>query len=66
MKKIKHPLGQEHLDQLNRLLQSCADTEAYCGACNAAHINVSKEREANDEQRKIAEALKATFFPSER
>lgn len=62
----KHNLSPKHLDNLNKVLDSCAQTRELCEACERSFIDVSKEKAANDEQERIAKALKANFFPMDR
>lgn len=63
-KAKKGPLGPEHLEALNRLLDACGETAKMCGACEECHLDVTPEREKNAEQMEIARRLKAKFFPT--
>lgn len=60
------PLGPEHLKLLNKLIQACAETEAYCAKCESCDLDVTPERKKNSEQLRIAQKIKATFFPGEK
>lgn len=66
MADVKNPLGPDQLKTLNELLASCAASEEYMAKCEAAFVDVSRERRENAEQAKIAQAMKAQFFPMER
>lgn len=65
MAKQDGPMGPKELAALNKLIASCAETKAYCEKCRAAHLDVSQELASNEEQSRIAQALKAQFFPRE-
>lgn len=58
-----NPLTEEHLRKLNELLKSCAETREYLKRCGACHLDVDKEMRENEEQAKIASAIKAQFWP---
>ena len=61
--KTSKPLTAEHLALLNKVLQSCAETDTYCDQCLSCGIDVSPEKRTNLEQQRTAERLKRTFFP---
>lgn len=64
MAKAKsHPLNDQHLVVLNRLLKACAETDDYCKKCESCDLDVAPEARKNEEQRRIAEKIKRTFFP---
>ena len=65
MAKVKSgPLTDEHLKLLNRILESCSQTEQLCEQCASCHLDVDRERDKNREQREIATRIKAVFFPN--
>lgn len=61
-----NPLNDKHLKILNDVLQMCKETAEYCDKCAACGLNVDPEKRKNDEQMRLAERLKATFFPKAR
>lgn len=65
-KANRGPLGDEHLKLLNKVLESCRDTEQLCDQCASCHLDVDRERDKNREQREIATRIKAVFFPNAR
>lgn len=58
-----NPLGAEDLERLNRVLESCAETREYLSKCAKCHLNVDQQIRDNEEQARIAAAIKAEFFP---
>ncbi|MGH9459887.1 MAG: hypothetical protein ACRD1X_01625 [Vicinamibacteria bacterium] len=64
MAKKRDSLRDDHLEALNRCLKSCAETGEFLQRCKSCFIDVDQEIQRNDEQKKIAEAIKAQFFPT--
>lgn len=63
-RKDSGPLTEEHLKQLNRILRATAETGVYCEKCKECGIDVDPEKRVNDEQQKVASAIKRVFFPN--
>lgn len=62
--KASGPLNEKHLQLLNHIIKSCAETEAFCQSCSDCHIDVTPEQAKNREQAEIARRIKARFFPT--
>ncbi len=60
------PLTDEHLKTLNKVIQACSETLAFCGDCEACDLDVEPERKKTEDQLRVAQKLKARFFPQER
>ncbi len=58
------PLTQQHLELLNKVLKSCAETDTYCQKCLDCGIEVTPEQRTNLEQQRTAAKIKAQFFPN--
>jgi hypothetical protein len=63
--QTSEPLTPEHLALLNRLLQSCAESDAYCEKCLSCGVEVTPEKRTNLEQQRTARAIKEQFFPGQ-
>ena len=59
-------LTDKHLKILNDVLRMCRETEEYCADCEKCSLDVTPEKRKNEDQKRLAEKLKATFFPSAR
>lgn len=57
------PLTRDHLDLLNRILESCSETDTYCDKCIDCGVDVSPEKRTSLEQQRTAARIKAKFFP---
>lgn len=64
-KKFKSPLNAEHLERLNKVLESCAETKEYLEKCVDCGLDVDQEQVANAQQEAIAQAIKRNFFPNQ-
>lgn len=64
MAKTNQVLKEEHYQRLNKLLKACAETREFLQGCKSCHLDVDKEDDMNEEQMKIATAIKAFQFPN--
>lgn len=58
------PLDQRHLNVLNKLIELCDETLAYCRVCHECNLDVSPEQKKTEEQLDMAKRIKARFFPT--
>lgn len=61
--QVKSPLTSEHLVLLNQIIDECTQTAEMCRICHDAGVDISPEMQANNEQLKMATALKSGYFP---
>lgn len=58
------PLTDKHLELLNKVIKSCAETREYLQNCKECNLDVEPEIRRNDEQLKTASLIKAKNFPN--
>lgn len=63
--KPSGPLSRDHLDKLNQVLQSAAETDRLISQLRNAGLPVDQAASENEQQRQLAAGLKAAFFPGE-
>lgn len=56
---------EEHVPILNAILEGCQMTDEECAKCERCNINVDQAKAANEDQRRIAAAIKREFFPDQ-
>lgn len=58
------PLTDKHCEDLDCLLQSCADTSELCRRLREAGIPADVAEQANNRQAELAKGIKRVFFPN--
>lgn len=59
-----NPLGEDHYNLINEILQSCKNTEILAKACQDCGLDVGSVPEQNAAQAEICRKLKQVFFPT--
>ena len=58
-------LTKRQIEELNKLLKDCAETQRMCDMCAQCQINVDKESRMNASQMETARRIKQVFLPNE-
>ena len=58
-----NPLGEDHYNLINEILQSCKNTEILANACEYSGLDIGACKEQNAAQAELCRKLKQVFFP---